>query len=59
MKFAILVVWSNGEEEYVKQGLSDTIALFTKREAEKQVEFMKIGMDGDPDMQTISVVKRK
>jgi hypothetical protein len=54
--FAILVVWADGTEEYLKEGVET--ARFTSRErAEKQRDFMKIGMDGDEDVESISVVK--
>ena len=53
-RWAVLVVWENGEEEYLKQGLGSAVATFTKQAARDQVEFMKIGMEGD--CQSINVV---
>lgn len=54
-KFAILVIWSDGEEEYLHQGLGTTPAMFTsKQHAREQADFMRIGMEGD--CQSINVV---
>jgi hypothetical protein len=56
MKYAIMVVWSDGSDEYVKEG--SRIASFPSRaRAKEQVSFMKIGMDGDEDVQSISIVR--
>ena len=57
MNWAILVVWMNGEEEYVKQGIGTEIARFTKRQAQEQREFLWMGMEGDPDVQSVNVVR--
>ncbi len=57
MNWAILVVWSNGEEEYVKQGIGTEVARFTKAEAVEQREFLWMGMEGDPDVQSVNVVR--
>ena len=44
MKYKILVVWDNGDAEYLAQGNRD--AVFTsRRRAEEQVKFMKMGME--------------
>lgn len=52
-RWKILVVWSNGDEEYVAQGNYD--AVFTSREkAEETAELAKMGMD---NYQSISVVR--
>ena len=54
--FAILVVDEDGEEEFLCDGLGDTPAKFPSRAAaEKQKEFMLIGMEDD--VQSINVVK--
>lgn len=53
-RWAILVIWKNGQEDYVKQGLSDVIATFSRADAIEQTKFMKIGMDGD--CQSINIV---
>lgn len=56
MPFAILVVWTNGEEGYLMEG--NRIATFHSRSrADEQVDFMRMGMDLD-DVQSISVVTR-
>lgn len=56
MKFAIKVVWADGEEEYLKLGQSTTPAPYTSRQrAKEQVEFMRMGMD-DGECQSINVV---
>ena len=52
-RWAIKVVWSDGEEEYLKEGIR--VAIFSSRSrAHEQADFMKIGMD---DVQSIAVVK--
>jgi hypothetical protein len=56
--YAVLVVWPNGEQEYLKRGIGGNPALFHSRKAaELQVNFMKIGME--TECQSISVVKYK
>lgn len=57
-QFAIKVIWSDGEEEFLKEGLSATkVAKFSSRkQAQSQADFMKIGMDGDDDVQSVNVV---
>lgn len=53
-RWKILVVWKNGEEEFVAQG--DVDALFTSREkAEETAELAKMGMSDQ--VQSISVVR--
>jgi hypothetical protein len=44
--YAVLVVWLDDEEEYLKEGLSDSVvARFSSRkEAKKQRDFMMMGM---------------
>ena len=56
MKYAILVVWLDGDQEYVKDGLSQDVATFTtKAKAQKKADFMaRIGED---EARSISVVK--
>lgn len=54
MRWAILVVWDDGEEEYLTDAAGN-VAVFTKARAKEQVEFMKIGMD---EYQSINVVAR-
>jgi hypothetical protein len=53
--FAILVICKNGDEEYLKQGLSFTPARFSSRRASvEQKQFMLQGMD--EDVQSVNVV---
>jgi hypothetical protein len=53
--FAVLVIWEDGEEEYLKEGTSTRPARFSSRKhAKEQAEFMKMGMDGE--YQSINVV---
>lgn len=53
--FAILVIWKNGEEEYVKQGLSYTPARFSSRaRANERKRFLEMG--ADDDIQSINLV---
>jgi hypothetical protein len=49
--YAILVTWLDGEEEYLKEGLSGTvIARFhSRKEAKEQKEFMLMGMSDEVD----------
>lgn len=56
MRYAVLVVWTNGDEEYVCKGVnSEKVASFTsKRDAQEMADFMHVGMD---KVQSISVVK--
>lgn len=53
MKYKVLVVWNDGEEEYLAQGDKDA-EFATKKEADDMVAFMKIGMEG---CQSINVVR--
>jgi hypothetical protein len=54
--YAIKVVQKNGDEEFLCDGLGDTPARFPSRAAaQRQKEFMLIGMEGD--VQSINVVK--
>jgi len=53
--FAVLVVWNDGDEEYLKDGMSTKPARFTSRQqAKEQADFMKMGMDDE--CQSINVV---
>ena len=54
MTHAILVIWSNGESEYLKEGLTTDPARFTLRQAREQRDFMLIGMEDE--VQSINVV---
>lgn len=57
MKWAIEVVWNDGESEFLRRGTapSGPIATFSSRSrAEEQADFMRVGMDG---VQSINVVK--
>jgi hypothetical protein len=52
-RFAIKVIWLDGEEEYLKEG--SNVARFANRErAEAQRDFMKEGMEDE--VQSINVV---
>lgn len=54
--FAVLVVWSDGGEEYLSEGLSERPARFpNRRDAEHQRDFMRIGMADE--CESISVVE--
>lgn len=53
MRYAVKVIWDNGEEELLKSG--NTIASFaSKRRAQEIADFMKAGMD---EVQSINVVR--
>lgn len=53
VRYAVLVIWSEGEEEYLREG--DQVAQFrTPRQALELVKFMRQGMDG---VQSINVVR--
>lgn len=53
MRYAVKVIWKDGEEEYLKAGTR--VAIFSaKSRAEEQAEFMRMGMD---DVQSINVVQ--
>lgn len=55
MNYAVLVIWKDGSEEYLKEGLGAIPAKFSsKTAANGQVKFMKMGMD---DFQSINVVR--
>lgn len=57
MRWAIEVVWSDGESEFLRRGLSPDgpVATFNARSrAEEQAAFMQEGMD---DVQSVNVVK--
>ena len=54
--WAVLVVWLDGEEEYLHPGMSDDVAVFrTQEEAQHQRDFMWIGMEGE--CQSINVMR--
>jgi hypothetical protein len=56
--WAIVVIWSDGKEEYLKQGVSSAaqIARFASRAAAcYEAEFMKIGMD-EGEYQSVNIV---
>jgi hypothetical protein len=55
-RWAVLVVWLDGEEEYLHPGTSGDVAIFPSRErAQEQRDFMWIGMEGE--CQSINVVR--
>jgi len=56
MTFAIKVIWNNGEEELLKQGLSSTVASFnSQQDAKEWADFMKMGMDA-AEIQSINII---
>lgn len=56
MIYAILVVQRDGDEDYICDGLGNTPSKFPSRAAaQRQRDFMMIGMDGD--VQSINIVK--
>ena len=60
MRWAVKVVYADGTEGYLNRGPIGTgpVATFVARSrAEEQAEFMREGMDGDPDIQSINVVR--
>lgn len=55
--WAVLVVWRNGEQEYVHPGNSDDVAVFqSRRAAEEMRDSFAMGFD-DGEVQSISVVR--
>lgn len=60
-RYAILVIWKDGSEEYVvhyRVGEPGQVAIYpSRRKAEEQADFMRIGMEGD--CQSINVVHYK
>lgn len=55
--YAILVTWTDGNAEYVCEGLTANPALFTSRaDAKAQADFLRFGMDGDEDFEDIAIV---
>jgi hypothetical protein len=58
MSYAILVIQKDGDEDYLCEGVGNWPVLFPSRAAaQKQVDFLKIGMDGD--VQSINIVKHQ
>ena len=56
MNYAILVIQQEGDEDYLCDGLGNRPTKFPSRAAaQRQVDFMKIGMDGD--VQSINIVR--
>lgn len=54
--YCVLVVWTDGTEEFLKQGLGDKPAIFhSRKEAKEQADFVKMGMDDD-ECESVSVV---
>lgn len=55
-RYAIKVVWADGDEEYLKLGQSRVPAVFPNRQrAKEQADFMLMGMD-QGECQSINVV---
>ena len=55
-KWAVKVIWPDGQESYVRKGLTNEIAVFqSKQKAKKQAEFMEMGMSDE--VQSINVVR--
>jgi hypothetical protein len=56
VNYAILVIQQEGDEDYLCDGLGNRPTKFPSRAAaQRQVDFMKIGMDGD--VQSINIVR--
>jgi hypothetical protein len=56
VSYAILVIGQDGEEDYVCDGLGDRPVKFPSRAAaQRQVEFLELGMNGD--VQSINIVR--
>ena len=57
MRYRIKVIWKNGEEEFVQEGLRPgRYAIFTSRaSAQQQADFLKMGIGCDA--QSINVVR--
>jgi len=53
--FNILVIWDDGQEEFIAEGIEGKPVVFhSKSAAIEHAEFMRMGMEG---FQSISVVK--
>lgn len=52
--YAIKVIWNDGSEEYLKDSSGEPARFRNRNQAKNQVDFMKIGMEGD--CQSINVV---
>lgn len=52
-QYAILVIWKDGTEEYVKRG-DDTAVFSSRGEADANKEFIEQGIEGH---QSVSVVR--
>lgn len=52
-QYSILVVWLDGESEYLKEG-SHTAIFSSRKRAESQRDFMLLGME--EDIQSINIV---
>lgn len=58
MRYAIKVIWADGEEEYLSEDVGTRPAVFaSKASAERQVEFMRMGMGALDGAQSINVVR--
>lgn len=56
MNYAILVIQNDGDEDYLCEGMTSTPAKYPSRAAaQRMVDFMKIGMEGD--VQSINIVR--
>ena len=53
-RYAILVIWENGEEEYLKEGLVNIAKFSSRQRAQEQKDFMLMGMEDE--VQSINVV---
>lgn len=53
--WAVLVIWEDGTEEYLKAGVSGSVARFHSREAANdQADFVRMGIEDE--CQSVSVV---
>ncbi len=56
-RWGVLVIYTDGHEDWMRVGRSGggPIARHSKPRAEAHADFLRIGMDGDPDIQSINV----
>lgn len=57
-RWAVLVIWPDGEQEYARVGATPggPIATFSKREAKARADFLRAGLEED-EVQSVNVVR--
>lgn len=55
----VLIIYSDGMLCHLQCGNGEPATFRTRRKAQEQADFMKVGMEGDPDVQSVNVVEER